>query len=154
MFKSQYIFNADISEDHAIMAANLIRKIRPDLKIDVWGNPYNQDEDFREHNIFIFGYKNYALVSIPSREMLSTEQFKKIEEVLLNIKEINEQRKNYGGRIWELHIIFPKDIKLDSSNYEDKIDEVIEALKNYINDNYEKSNEIIIGSTISNNKKL
>ena len=88
--KSQYVFYADFGNDHALMAAELTRRIRPDLKIDGWGNAYNREEDFRLHNIFIFGYPNYSLVSIPEKEMLSIEQFKELEKILLNIKEHND----------------------------------------------------------------
>lgn len=145
--KSQYVFYADFGNDHALMAAELIRRIRPDLKIDGWGNAYNREEDFRLHNIFIFGYPNYSLVSIPEKEMLSIEQFKELKKILLNIKEHNESKKN---GVWELFIDAPLNTNIESGNYENKIDELLDKLENYITDDYEKPNEVIIGKKIVN----
>lgn len=145
--KSQYVFYADFGNDHALMAAELTRRIRPDLKIDGWGNAYNREEDFRLHNIFIFGYPNYSLVSIPEKEMLSIEQFKELEKILLNIKEHNESKKN---GVWELFIDAPLNTNIESGNYENKIDELLGKLENYITDDYEKQNEVIIGKKIVN----
>ncbi len=145
--KSQYVFYADYGNDHALMAAELIRRIRPDIKIDEWGNAYNREEDFRYHNIFIFGYPNYSLVSIPEKEMLSIEQFKELEKILLNIKEHNESKKN---GVWELFIDAPLNTNIESGNYENKIDELLDKLENYITDDYEKPNEVIIGKKIVN----
>lgn len=145
--KSQYVFYADFGNDHALMAAELTRRIRPDIKIDGWGNAYNHEEDFRLHNIFIFGYPNYSLVSIPEKEMLSIEQFKELEKILLNIKEHNESKKN---GVWELFIDAPLNTNIESGNYENKIDELLGKLENYITDDYEKQNEVIIGKKIVN----
>lgn len=145
--KSQYVFYADFGNDHALMAAELIRRIRPDMKIDGWGNAYNREEDFRYHNILIFGYPNYSLVSIPEKEMLSIEQFKELEKILLNIKEHNESKKN---GVWELFIDAPLNTNIESGNYENKIDELLDKLENYITDDYEKPNEVIIGKKIVN----
>lgn len=145
--KSQYVFYADFGNDHALMAAELTRRIRPDLKIDGWGNAYNREEDFRLHNIFIFGYPNYSLVSIPEKEMLSIEQFKELEKILLNIKEHNENKEK---RVWELFIDAPLNTNIESGNYENKIDELLGNLENYITDDYEKPNEVIIGKKIVN----
>lgn len=145
--KSQYVFYADYGNDHALMAAELIRRIRPDIKIDGWGNAYNHEEDFRYHNILIFGYPNYSLVSIPEKEMLSIEQFKELEKILLNIKEHNESKKN---GVWELFIDAPLNTNIESGNYENKIDELLGKLENYITDDYEKPNEVIIGKKIVN----
>lgn len=145
--KSQYVFYADFGNDHALMAAELIRRIRPDMKIDEWGNAYNREEDFRYHNILIFGYPNYSLVSIPEKEMLSIEQFKELEKILLNIKEHNESKKN---GVWELFIDAPLNTNIESGNYENKIDELLDKLENYITDDYEKPNEVIIGKKIVN----
>lgn len=145
--KSQYVFYADFGNDHALMAAELTRRIRPDIKIDGWGNAYNREEDFRLHNIFIFGYPNYSLVSIPEKEMLSIEQFKELEKILLNIKEHNESKKN---GVWELFIDAPLNTNIESGNYENKIDELLDKLENYITDDYEKPNEVIIGKKIVN----
>ena len=149
--KSQYVFYADYGNDHALMAAELIRRIRPDLKIDGWGNAYNREEDFRLHNIFIFGYTNYSLVSIPDKEMLSIEQFKELEKILLNIKENNENKEK---RVWELFIDAPLNTNIESGNYENKIDELLDKLENYITDDYEKPNEVIIGKKISKKNTL
>lgn len=145
--KSQYVFYADYGNDHALMAAELTRRIRPDIKIDGWGNAYNHEEDFRYHNILIFGYPNYSLVSIPEKEMLSIEQFKELEKILLNIKEHNESKKN---GVWELFIDAPLNTNIESGNYENKIDELLGKLENYITDDYEKPNEVIIGKKIVN----
>lgn len=145
--KSQYVFYADFGNDHALMAAELTRRIRPDIKIDGWGNAYNHEEDFRYHNILIFGYPNYSLVSIPEKEMLSIEQFKELEKILLNIKEHNESKKN---GVWELFIDAPLNTNIESGNYENKIDELLGKLENYITDDYEKPNEVIIGKKIVN----
>ncbi len=145
--KFQYVFYADYGNDHALMAAELTRRIRPDIKIDGWGNAYNHEEDFRYHNILIFGYTNYSLVSIPEKEMLSIEQFKELEKILLNIKEHNESKKN---GVWELFIDAPLNTNIESGNYENKIDELLDKLENYITDDYEKPNEVIIGKKIVN----
>ena len=145
--KSQYVFYADYGNDHALMAAELTRRIRPDIKIDGWGNAYNREEDFRYHNILIFGYPNYSLVSIPEKEMLSIEQFKELEKILLNIKEHNESKKN---GVWELFIDAPLNTNIESGNYENKIDELLGKLEKYITDDYEKPNEVIIGKKIVN----
>ena len=152
--KCQYVFDAEPSGDHALMAVDLIRKIRPDLKIDDWGNAYNRDEDFREHNIFLFGYRNFSLVSLPKSEMLSVEQYNKLEEILLNIKEYNERQSKSYRSIWELFIDAPENSGIKSGNYETRIDELLEDLKNYITDDYVKPNEEIIGTSLSIGKEI
>ena len=152
--KCQYVFNAKLDGDHAFMATDLIRAVRPDLEVDDWGNPYNGEENFSEHNVFLVGYNNYSLLSIPEKEMLSIEQYNKIEEILLDIKENNERKIKNGRSIWELFIDAPKNMNLESGNYENRIDEALEALKNYVTENYEKPNEVIVGTPLSKNKKL
>ena len=148
--KSQYVFYAKLRGDHAFMAVDIIREIRPDMVIDEWGNSYNRDEDFRAHNILIFGYDHYSLVSLPSREMLSVEQYKELEQVLFNIKEYNEKNPN---NVWELFVDAPEETNIKSGNYETKIDELLMLLENYITDDYEIPDEKIIGNPISKNKK-
>ncbi len=39
---------------------------------------------------------------------------------------------------------------IESGNYENKIDELLDKLENYITDDYEKPNEVIIGKKIVN----
>lgn len=149
--KSQYVFYADTGGDHALMTVDIIKEIRPDLEIDGWGNSYNSDEDFREHNILIFGYKNFSLISLPKKEMLSIEQYEELKQILLNIKEYNEKNP-YS--VWELFIEAPKESNIESDYYETKIDELLTSLENYITEDYRTPSEIIVGKSISKGKKL
>lgn len=144
--KSQYIFYAGIGGDHAFMAVDIIKAIRPDLDIDEWGNSFNKEEDFRSHNILIFGYSHYSLISLPDREKLSLEQYKELEQIILYIKEYNE--KNPRNK-WELFVDAPEKINIKSGNYETKIDELLMLLENYITEDYKVPEEIIIGKPIS-----
>ena len=148
--KSQYIFKADIvGEDHAVMAADIIRKIRPDLEIDGWGNSLNNQEDFREHNILIFGYPKYSYISLPEKEMLSPEQYKELEQILLNIKDYNE-KKPYNR--WGLDVDAPITSNIESGNYETNIDNLLMSLEDYITEDYKITQEKFIGKPISENE--
>ena len=152
--KSQYVIKAAFYGDHALMAADMIRVMRPDLKIDGWGNAINRDEDFRDHNVFLFGYKNYTLLCLPNRELLSLEQFENIKEILLNIKDHNSSIKNPYVNKWELLVDDNRLIRIDGPKNETDIDSIIEQLEKYITDDYIKTDEVIIGKSISKNKSL
>ena len=149
--KYQSVFCAEPVGDHAIMAADIIKEIRPDLEIDGWGNTIGSDDCYREHNIFIFGYPHYSLVCLPSREKISPEQYKELEEILQNIKEYND--KNPYNR-WELDVDAPEETNIKSDNYETKIDELLMLLESYITDDYKAPQETIIGKPISKNEHL
>ena len=83
--KSQYAIEVN-KLTHEEMAADLIKKTRPDIKIDVWGNALNPEESYDNGNILILGYPNYVLIELPKEEMLSNEQFKCLKNILLDIK--------------------------------------------------------------------
>ena len=150
--KSQSVFySKTYAIDHAYMVADIIKEIRPDLIIDGWGNTHNKDEDFREHNIIIFGYPGFSLLSIPSKEMLSPEQYKELEEILQNIKEYNE-KKPFNR--WELLVDAPIESNIESRNYEKDIDKLLMSLEDYTTKDYKAPEEEIIGKQISENKNL
>ena len=144
--KYQSVFCAEPVGDHAIMAADIIKEIRPDLEIDGWGNTIGSDDCYREHNIFIFGYPHYSLVCLPSREKISPEQYKELEEILQNKKEYND--KNPYNR-WKLDVGASEETNIKSDNYETKIDELLMLLESYITDDYKALQETIIGKPIS-----
>ena len=149
--KSQYVFYAKSRGDHAFMAVDIIKEIRPDLKMDAWGNSYDPDENFREHNVLIFGYPRYSLVSLPSKEMLSPNQYKELEKILLGVKEYNQ---NNPHNVWELFVEAPEETNIESGYYQTKIDELLTSLGNYVTDDYKTPNEKIIGKAISKDREL
>lgn len=152
--KNQYVFNASSTGDHVYMVADLIRKIRPNLETADMRDVFDLDEKFGENNVLVFGFPDYTLISIPEEEMLSVEQYEIIEGMLHNIKEENEKKKNTSSSPWELFIEAPKQLELNGDHLETKIDEVLERLRNYVIDEYEKPDEVIIGRPLSKGKKL
>ena len=152
--KSQYVFTAGPGGDHVYMAADLIRTIRPDLETADTRDVFDLDEKFGEHNILVFGFPNFMLLSLPEREMLSFEQYEIIEEMLLNLREDNEKKKNTSREPWELIIEAPDYLGIDGGHFETRIDEVLERLRSHIIDDYEKPDEIIIGRPLSKGKRI
>ncbi len=149
--KSQYVFSANLIGNHTLMTFDIIKRIRPDLKIDECENSYDVAENFREYNILIFGFNHFSLISIPSKEKLSIEQYKELEEILLNIKEYNKKNPN---DVWKLFVEAPKKSNIEIGYYENRIDKLLALLENYITDDYKIPEEIIVGRPISKDKKL
>lgn len=150
--KNQYVFNACSGGDHVYMAAGLIRAINPSLETADTRDVFDLDEKFGEHNVLVFGFPNYTLLAIPEKEMLSVEQFEIIEEMLHNIREKNEKNKNTNRSTWELFIEAPNHLGLNGEHFE--FDEVLEKLRGYVTDEYERPDEVIIGRPLSKGKRL
>lgn len=132
---------------HDEMRTTLIKKIRPDIKIDCWGNAINPSQSFNNGNLFVLSEPSGTLVELSKQELLSAEQFECLKEILLLIKEYNETIKNRGyGSFYNLIVLNLNDnIDIKSGDYEQNIDELITLLGNNITDDYELANEVIIG---------
>lgn len=152
--KSQYVFKTSLYGDHVDMTVDLIKKIRPDLIIDDWGNAVNREEDFERRNVFLFGYPYYTTICIPRMEMLSPEQYIELETIINEIKNYNLKRKERNQSVWELYIEFPESLGIKCENFENKEDEALDILRRYITEDYKKPNEVIIGKSISKSKKI
>ena len=151
--KSQYAIKQRFIA-HEDMVKYLINKTRPDIETDEWGNSINGSEVYNDSNIVMVGYRNYALIEIPRREMLSPEQFNCLKEILLEIKKYNEKIDKQGyGEKFELNVYGNYDLKLDYDNYQDKVDELIEKLSVFVKEPSFISPEVIIGKPLISNKK-
>ena len=145
--KSQSASIVSEGRTHDEMRVTLIKNIRPDIKIDSWGNAINPNESFYNGNLFVLSEPSGTLVELSKQELLSAEQFECLKEILLLIKDYNETIKNRGyGRIYTLTVLNLNDnIDIKSGDYEQNIDELITLLGNNITDDYELANEVIIG---------
>ena len=139
---------------HEGMVVNLIKMTRPDIQIDDWGNPLNLNESYMNGNIMILGGTNYMQIELPQKELLSIEQFEKLKEILLEIKEYNESIcKEKNGNPFEVYVFGIGLINISYNIDNGSIDELINILSNYTMDNLPIKDEVIIGEEIKSNYK-
>lgn len=151
--KSQYAIEVG-GFTHEAMIADLIKKTRPDIKIDNWGNAIKKEEAYENGNIIIAGYPKYVQVELPKLELLSNNQFEYLKDILYEIKKYNDNNHIRGyGRDYKLMCYGFGNIKVENDYYEDRINELINLLSNYISNDVNIPNEVIIGTSFSNNKK-
>lgn len=145
--KNQYAIEVN-GFTHEAMTSDLIKRTRPDIKVDVWGNALNPDEAYSNGNIIIAGYPYYILIELPKKTLLSVQQFECLKDVLLDVQAFNKVNKERGyGRDFKLECIGSELIKIDTDNsYESRIDELIGYLSNFVIENVEHSDEVIIGT--------
>ena len=135
---------------HDEMVSDLIKKIRPDIKTDSWGNALNPDESFNNSNIVIVGYPNYVLVELPKNELLSNEQFDCLKNILYEVKKYNEGNKERGyGINYELNVYGVGNIAIEFADYQNNVSELIDKLKCYVTDDIVLPDEEIIGVSLS-----
>ena len=153
--KSQYAIMTD-GLTHEGMVSKLIKKTRPDIKTDDWGNALNPAESYNNDNIIIMGYPYYMLIALPQEGLLSNEQFEELKNLLLEIKDFNEINKSKGyGRNFTIEVYGGTQIKVEYSEYQNKIDELIKILTNYVQEETIISKEeVIIGEAIRKESKI
>lgn len=150
--KSQYAIEVN-GLTHEEMIADLIKKTRPDIKTDGWGNALNPDETYNNGNIVIAGYENYVLVELPRKEMLSNEQFECLKNIFYEVKKYNDSNKEKGyGINYQLDVYGVGNIDIEYADYQDKIDELINKLGNYVSDDIIIPDKEIIGTSLNQNK--
>lgn len=132
---------------HEYMYTDLVRKIRPDIEIDEWGNPANPSEGFNNEYIVINGYPDALFVELPKEDMLSPEQFEKLKGILLELKEYIKAAKSNAN--YELYVNDGSKIKLVEYCYTgNDIDALIEKISTYVQEPSMVHEEVIIGTPI------
>ena len=132
---------------HEGMAAKLMKSIRPDIKMDDWGNAINPLESYNNGNIMILGYPYYMQIELPHMELLSHEQFEKLKSILLEIKNYNDSNIKFGKK-FGLLVIGGYLMRIETKEYQDNIDDLINELSFYVQENEFIPNEVIIGEKI------
>lgn len=150
--KSQYAIEVN-HLTHEEMIADLMKKTRPDIETDNWGNALNPSECYNNGNVVVAGYPNYVLVELPREEMLSNEQFECLKNILLEIKKYNDNNKEKGyGINYVLNVYGVGNINIEYADYQNKIDELLNQLSRYVSDNVDIPEEVIIGTPLLQNK--
>ena len=143
--KSQYAIETG-GLTHEGMVADLIKKTRPDLEIDSWGNALKPSEAYDISNVILLGYPYFLLVELPQRDYLSPEQFEQLKNILLMVKKYNDDNHKRGnGRDYELMIYDTDFITLEPGDYQNDIDGLIAQLENYVRTDVIRNKEEIIG---------
>ena len=65
--KNQYAAEFD-GPVHEWMVCDLIKKTRPDIETDSWGNAINKEESYENGNIIVLGYPGYLSIELPRKE--------------------------------------------------------------------------------------
>lgn len=154
--KSQYAIVVD-GFTHEGMVADLIKKTRPDIEIDVWGNALNPSESYLNGNVAIVGYPEFVQLELPNSEYLSFEQFECIKNILLDIKKYNDNNHERGyGRDYELMVFsneyYNQLANIETDYYQNKIDELIRQLEKCVSNEVKIPNEVIIGTKFKVNE--
>ena len=149
--KSQYAIEIG-GFTHEYMLVDLIRKTRPNLEIDCWGNALNPNDSYNNSNAVIYGYPYYVLIDLPKAELLSKNQFECLEKFLLDIKQFNDEAQRRGfGRKYELEIVGSNVVKIETDFYQDKISFLVDQLSHYVSDYVLLLDEVIIGDSFYGN---
>ena len=152
--KRQYAIIVDYFP-HEFIVVDLIKKTRPDIAIDSWGNALDPGESYNNGNLVLLGYPNYVLIRLPQAELLSHDQFECIKNILLEIKSLNEKSSiMHYGQLFEVHIDSSPLMDIESARYEKRIDELIQKLSTYVQDNVRLSEEVIIGEAFHKEKQI
>lgn len=133
---------------HEGMLRDLISLTRPDIEMDSWGNAIDSNMKYVNGNIVLCGYPNYVQIELPEKEMFSEEQFDCLKEILLDIKNKNEELEEK----YKLVVFGAGIIPLDGDDYANRIDYLIEFLSQYISDNYIVPDEQIIGEKLDDRR--
>ena len=134
---------------------DLIRKTRPDIETDAWGNAFDKNEKYTNSYAIVFGYPGYVLLHLPESEALSPDQFRVLKEELLEpIKKFNAEIDAKGhGRKVKLDVNSTGILKISFEEFGDRIDELISILEPYVKEPETIKEEVIIGTPFKGKEK-
>ena len=132
---------------HEDMTKKLIESVRPDLKMDSWGNVLDPNQKYTNDSIVIYGQPGYISIELPEKELLSGGQFECLKEVLLAIKDKNNQ--DYGYK-YETVVYGNGIIDIPGEDYGKRIDDLINKLRHYVTNDIKITHEpeVIIGKKL------
>ena len=147
--RSQYIILTG-GVTHEGMAAKIIKSVRPDVETDDWGNAKDPNDSFENDNIIILGYPTDMDVNLPRNSLLTPEQLDKLESILMAVKDYNETSENK----YVVKVSPGRQIDIEWDEYQDKIDDLITLLREYVHDyDTSDSKEVIIGESFNHFSK-
>lgn len=135
--------------EHYESTYNMMRRMKPDLRIDRNGETIDKSYSFSDDNIIITGnakYDRFLTVELPHKELLSINQFNTLANILLEIEKYNNKLIQEGETPCKITILDSNIIKIKKDNDSNNILEIIKELKNFISEDISISpNEEIIG---------
>ena len=148
----QYAIEIEKDFSHEGMLADLIKRTRPDMKMDSWGNALDPNNDFKNDTITVLGYPGYVQIELPLKQLLSFGQYKYLHDILNAIREYNKQTdKDFGQKYDVLAFGFGL-IDIEAKYYKDNISELINKIMPFVSDKPYQTHENIIGRELDNGK--
>lgn len=149
----QYAIEIDKHFSHEEMLSDLVSKIRPNMKMDEWGNALDSNEDYRNDTVTILGYPGYMQIEYPLRELITPQQYSYLRNILVAIREYNKHVDETTGTKYEILAFGFGFVDLEAQYYKDNIDELINKIAPFVENNYFIGDEVIIGEPLEENEK-
>lgn len=144
--KNQYAMGIDTALTHEGMLVDLIKRIRPNMEIDGFGNAINKNDSYTNDSIVVMGEKGYMSIQLPNRDRISKEQFDCLTEILYYVKNYNYMAECSNNDIkYEIVAFGNDDISLEAKDYSDNIEELLNNIEKYVVPPAYLPNEVIIG---------
>lgn len=148
---NQYAVEIDKYVSHEDMILDLVRRTRPNMKMDNWGNAIDPNDDYRNDTVLILGHPGYIQIELPLREKLNYNQYNCLCNILTAIQDMNISIDKTGiGKKYELLVFGFGMLEVAPRNYQDEIPSLINQLKAFATDIPYHIDETIIGQPYMN----
>lgn len=144
---NQYAIEINKDFSHEGMRSDLIRRTRPNMKMDNWGNAIDPNDDYRNDTIVLLGSPGEIWIEFPLREKLNTNQYNSLCDIL---NEINNFNRNTTGQKYMVNAYGFGIIEIEAKDYQNNIPELINKLSGYVGESSHSNDEIIIGEKFKN----
>ena len=148
---NQYAMEVDKNLAHEGMVSDLIKKTRPNLQMDTWGNALDPDNDYRNDTIVVLGYPGYMQIELPLKQMLNSNQYKYLYDILKAVKKFNSEQMENADNKYEVLAFGFGVVEVEAKYYKDDLDDLINKLIPFVSDNNNcVIDEVIIGEEFNN----
>ena len=144
---NQYAIEINKDFSHEGMRSDLIRRTRPNMKMDNWGNAIDPNDDYKNDTIVLLGSPGEIWIEFPLREKLNTNQYNSLCNIL---NEINNFNQNNTGQKYMVNAYGFGIIEIEAKDYQDNIPKLINKLSGYVGESSHSNDEVIIGEKFKN----
>ena len=152
--RRQYAIEIDKSYAHEYMTKDLVKKTRPDEKVDEFGNPVDVNNAFYNDTIVLLGYREpfYMQIEFPRRDKITKEQFECLKDIISDVEK--HRANNKDDSEFTVFAFGNNNFDLEAKNYTYNLDELISNCQKEIVDSSYLPDEVIIGKEIKEKKQV
>ena len=137
---NQYAIEIEKDFSHEGMRNDLVKKTRPNIKLDNWGNAIDPNDDYRNDTIVLLGSPSEVWIEFPLKQMLNIEQYKCLCDILTNIDSYNKESSSK----YAIHAYGFGMIEIEAKDYTNSIKELINRLTNKSSAVYEQCYRVLM----------